>query len=207
MSAYSQNDKSLGKAERQLANSVLSDSIRKYFNYDTLKNFNCSKFPPGIYALKFKVRNGSTPYDYEFSDDSIGLLKQLFISALEFSLKQTKYCISNKPYLQFFYFNNYFHCLYTQENSQSNDIYKDVSDMLGYQIELIEKTFQRAINSNNKEYIVLNPVIINNQNPNDVIIHSGFKGDTKKNRGEKPPDSVLLRIMEEKKKKEDKKAN
>ncbi len=85
----------------------LSDSIRRYFNYDTLKNFSCKETPPGIYIIWFKINSQNKIYNYKFSDNSLILLKNLFESALILSAGKNHNLTFDKEYLQQIYYNNY----------------------------------------------------------------------------------------------------
>jgi len=159
----------------------LSDSIKKYFDYDTLHNFSCLQVPTGMYALSFKVDGKQTLYDIDFSGDNLPVLKNLLTVALQKSLKSIKFKPTKKRYLQLVYFNNILGCNNSSDTllSDSSPIATRVLQFHVRQLALIAKTFNSI--KEQQECIALKPVIINDNNPNRPRSKTGFYNDQPKN--------------------------
>lgn len=185
----------------------LSDSIKKYFNYDTLKNFSCNETPPGIYIIRFKINNKNQVYDYKFSDNSLTLLRNLFESALNLSLSKKSSLIIDKEYFQQVYYNNYSWCIYQHDTTVKKiiSIDKEVSEFLSNQIIAIENSIDRISLDEKSEVIVLNPVVINNVNPNRST-QKYFYNDYRKGDIRELTNDKLEKLIEEVKRRRDAKA-
>jgi len=181
----------------------LAKEIAVNFNYDTLKNFSCKETPPGIYALRFKVSKKNKAYDCKFSNDSLLLLKTLFISALNLSLEKCNNLISDREHLQLFYYNNYSSCVYPQDTSaiNLNTINKEVAELLSNQLIAIESSIRQLFINEKPQLFVLNPVIINNDNPNQPRPKKGFRNDNQKMNISEMSEDRLTRLIENIKKK------
>ena len=185
----------------------LSDSIRKFFNYDTLKGFSCKQTPAGIYLIRFKINSQNTVYDYKFSDDSLILLAHLFKSALNLSLKKNHVLTLDKEYLQLIYYNNYSWCNYQHDTTIKTTISidKEVLKLLSDQITAIENSINRISLDERLEFIVLNPVVINNIDPKRPV-SKGFNNDYRKGDIRELSEDKLEKLVEEVKRRRDAKA-
>ena len=158
----------------------LSDSIKKYFDYDTLGNFSCLQVPTGIYALTFKVNGKQTLYDTDFSGENLPALKNLLTIALQKSLKSINFKSTRKRYLQLVYFNIILSCNNSSDTllSNSQPIAKQQLQLFVRQLMLIEKTFNSI--KSGKECVVLEPVTIDDNHPNRSVRRQ-FYNDQPKN--------------------------
>ena len=159
----------------------LSDSIKKYFDYDRLGNFSCLQVPTGIYALSFKVDGKQTLYDIDFSGENFPALKNLLTIALQKSLKSINFKSTRKRYLQLVYFNNILGCNNSSDTllSDSSPIATRVLQFHVRQLALIAKNFNSI--KEQQECIALKPIIIKNDNPNRPRSKTGFYNDQPKN--------------------------
>ena len=159
----------------------LSDSIKKYFDYDTLGNFSCLQVPTGIYALSFKVDGKQTLYDIDFSEENFPALRNLLTIALQKSLKSINFKSTRKRYLQLVYFNNILGCNNSSDTllSDSSPIATRVLQFHVRQLALIAKTFDSI--KEQQQCILLKPVIINDDNSNRPRLKTGFYNDQPKN--------------------------
>ena len=146
--------------------SALSDSIKKYFNYDTLRNFSCQEVRTGIYALSFKVGKEQKLYAIDFSDESLPALNNLITAALQKAFKSIGFTSGEKRYLQLVYFNNILGCNNSSDTllSESKPIATQQLQLFVRQLMLVEKTFNSI--KSEQECIVLKPVTIDDNNPN-----------------------------------------
>lgn len=188
----------------------LADSIRKYFNYDTLRYIPCLQVPAGVYALGFKIGNNRKPYGYEFSQDSLAILKNLFIGALEHALRtQSFQMTAGKKYMQLIYYNNFLGCLALHDTiSDPGGIHKEMSDFLANQLHLIERSFTYIRKNDSTQYFFLKAVVINNDNPNRPQLQKSFNKDFRKaTQSELPKEQMQRMIQEVGKKKTEKVSN
>ncbi len=156
-----------------------ADTIIKYFDYDTLRQIPCTRTPPGVYSIAFRVRKKELQFDLLSTSDSLEPLRTLFISVIKRSASKMPLRKRSKKYLQIFYFNTLLGCNSNSDTvSLSNNIYRDVSKILGYQLSSIEDSFRRLLSIPGNYYILL-PVIINDNNPAIRPIGRGFKNDIK----------------------------
>lgn len=183
--------------------SSLSDLIKKNFNYDTLRNFSCKETPAGIYIIRFKVNKQYRVYDYKFSDDSLFLLRKLFEAALNLSLNESHPLAFDKDYLLQVYYNNYSSCIYQHDTTlnKSISIDKEVSEFLSEQLIAIENSINRIFIDEKSQFIVLNPVVINNVNPNHPVRKKGLQNDYKKGDIRELSDDKMEMIIEQIRKK------
>ncbi|MDP4265243.1 MAG: hypothetical protein Q8941_22145 [Bacteroidota bacterium] len=143
----------------------LGDSIRWYFNYDTLHHVGCSQTPAGIYALTFRVDRKGNAYDIGFSTDSVPVLKNLLVSALRTCVGKIKNYKTGKKYLQLVYYNYLYSCIYDLDSSANVEhINKQAAEFYSRQVRLIEKSLRNAIQDEG-EFIILKPAIMNDENP------------------------------------------
>lgn len=177
----------------------LPDSIRKFFNYDTLKYISCIKTPPGVYALYFKIGTDGIASDYEFSQDSLTVLKNLLISAVGKALKAYPLpIIKDKRCLQLIYYNNFLGCLDTTALTNESNIQKQISDLLENQLFMIEKSINDLAKRDFlSEYVFLRAVIINNKNPNQPTPGKSFINDNYKTTEKERPIKNIEEIKKE----------
>jgi hypothetical protein len=168
------------KSQIQLnSKASFADTVRKYFDYNSLSGVPCTDVPPGIYALSFRVNRHNVPYDFQCSADSLEALKTLLINAIKISAGKAPLKKSKKKYLQFCYFNILLWCNSSGDTTKLNDnIYSDLSKLLSTQLSAIEKSFKTSIKKAD-EYHVLEIVNINDNNPNIRKNEIGFRNDTK----------------------------
>jgi hypothetical protein len=169
----------------------IGDSILKYFNYDTLRHVPCNKVPQGIYSLSFKVDKNRNVYDVVFSADTLIILKTLLTDALQAAIKHTAWKKTSKSFLQLVYYNNLLSC-----NNSSDPVFRhdDLDKMLlelrTRMLSSTEKTFMNVVQKE-KEYIVLKPVMIGNENPFKPEGQKKFLNDHRKgNESELNPETL-----------------
>ncbi len=187
--------------QERYINISLPDTISKYFDYENLNKFPCTEFPTGIYSLTFRITRNSKVVDFEFSNDSLQILKKFLLNAVSIGVKKCHVRKSRKRYLQQFYFNNILWCSNTSDSAlNSTNLWKEVSKLLSDQLASIESSFRRCIKNTDKHQI-LKPVIINNMSPNSKK-QTGFWNDIQhKERNNEEKERIIKQIEEMRKKK------
>lgn len=144
----------------------LPDSMKKYFNYDTLRHFTCTQTPVGIYGLTFSLSERHTVTNVTFSNDSLPVLKHVLVDALQKAIEKTGFRgETGKRYLQMIFYNNYGACINSDTATVHVErIWMEVSNSLSRMIKQVETSFERAIPSE-EDYVVLRTVEIA-ENPN-----------------------------------------
>lgn len=175
-----------------------ADTVKKYFDYKSLNEAFCNDVPPGIYAMSFRVNKNHIPYDFEFSNDSLKILKLLFVNVIKSSAKKTQLRKNRRRYLQLFYFNIILNCNSINDTTKiSNNIYSDLSKLLSSQLSAIETSFQKIIKYIH-EYRVLESIIINDFYSNNWKNEKGFRNDIKKNSKSKDElESLIKKVKNE----------
>ena len=151
----------------QQINTTISDSIKKNIDYEAMRYHSCSNFPTGIYTISFSLDEANKPTDFYFSIDSLALLKQIILSAIQkTNFSSTEYKSSNK-YLLVVYLKTFMHCNnYNDEftYTEGKNIWKLVAKSMDKMFASLEKTFEKIQNSEN--YYLLPPLLILNKDRN-----------------------------------------
>lgn len=150
----------------QQINTTISDSIKKNIDYEAMRYHSCSNFPTGIYTMSFSFDESTKPTNFSFSIDSLSLLKQIVISAIQkTSFSSEEYKSSNK-YLLVIYLKVFMHCNNSDEltSTDGKNIWKLVAKSMDKMFVSLEKTFEKIQNSEN--YYLLPPLLILNKDRN-----------------------------------------
>lgn len=151
----------------QKMNPTITDSIKKNIDYEAMRYHSCSNFPTGIYTISFSLDEANKPTDFYFSIDSLALLKQIILSAIQktnFSSLEHK---SSNKYLLVVYLKAFMHCNSYDEltSIEGKNIWKLVAKSMDKMFITLEKTFGKIQNSQN--YYLLPPLLILNKTENE----------------------------------------
>lgn len=149
----------------QEMNTNISDSIKKNIDYEAMRYHSCSNFPTGIYTMSFSLDESNKPTNFSFSIDSLSLLKQIVISAIQKTNFSSNVHNSSNKYLIVIYLKVFMHC--NNDDSTSPDgknIWKLVAKSMDKMFASVEKTFGKIQNSEN--YYLLPPLLILNKERN-----------------------------------------
>jgi hypothetical protein len=147
----------------QKINHTITDSIKKNIDYDAMRYHSCSNFPTGIYTISFSLDEANKPTDFYFSIDSLALLKQIILSAIQKTNFASAEHNSSNKYLLVIYLKAFMHCnSYDEYTSiEGKNIWKLVAKSMDKMFETLEKTFGKIQNSQN--YYLLPPLLILNK--------------------------------------------
>ncbi len=144
---------------------VFSDSVKKYFNYDTLQMISCKDVEIGLYSLSFNISGKNIPTFLEFSHTN-STIENLFKNAINKSLQYAP-IRKGKNYIMFFYYINSTWCSKAFDTGKvSTNVYRDVANLLGNQLTNIKKSIPKGIKGGTKRYKIIGVSIIDDNNPN-----------------------------------------
>lgn len=140
----------------------ITDSIKSNFDYEDLRHHDCSNFPTGFYSIVFSLDKELKPVGFQFSIDSLALLKQIFIRAIQKTNFKNLSLDSSNSYMLLAFINPYDHC--TDINIpqiDANNIWKAVALFQDRMLKNVEKTFNKLQHS--KQVYLLPPLFILNK--------------------------------------------
>jgi hypothetical protein len=150
----------------------ITDSIKSNFDYEDLRHHDCSNFPTGFYSMIFSLNEELKPVGFQFSIDSLALLKQIFIRAIQKTNFKNLNLDSSNSYVLLAFINPYAHCYdINMPEMDANNIWKAVAQFQDRMLKNVEKTFNKLQHS--KQVYLLPPVFILNK----ALVRKGKKID------------------------------
>jgi hypothetical protein len=149
-------------ASAQRNPSEITDSIKANFDYEALRYHDCSNFPTGFYSMFFSLNEELKPVGFQFSIDSLALLKQIFIRAIQKTNFKNLSLDSSNSYMLLAFINPYNHCYDMNiPEINANNIWKAVAQYQDRMLKNTEKTFKKLQHS--KQVYLLPPLFILNK--------------------------------------------
>lgn len=148
---------------QQMEKNDFQNIFKENFEIDSLKNYDNSKLPIGIYSFCFDITKDGKIDNYIFSTDSVQLINSLVKQTLDKILFSKKIVLKTNRYAVFIFFNFYGNnSLPDSININENNLYSLVLKELTKIYNNISTSFIKNTFSGN--YYLLPSVLINNEN-------------------------------------------
>ena len=144
----------------------ITDSIKSNFDYEAFRYHDCLNFPTGFYSITFSLDEKLKPVGFQFSVDSLALLKQILINAIQKTSFQNFNSDSSNSYMLLAFVNAYNHCSDINiPDINANNIWKPVAYFQDRMLKNVEKTFKKLQHSK-QVYLLPTLFILNKTNIN-----------------------------------------
>lgn len=178
--------------------STFADTVKKYFDYRKISETPCKNVPTAIYAVTFTVDKNHAAQNFTFSNDTLIALRHLLTTAIQLSAMKARLSETKIPYLQLFYLNTVLLCDNTADSTPlSDNIYSDVSRLLGAQLNGIKNSFENLLNK--PEAFMVLPAIMIDNNFNNHSPHKGFVNDTRASKMTDQQKAELEKLIQDRK--------